>query len=119
MGLFCANETLLHLMTDRGDLALAREQFSCSCCQLRSTEALRPQLQERTAFTLTPAGTSSLAVPGKKAPQPNALPHMMCRYGEGRAACVQGSGAGKRPPALLPAQVFRVQLSQTQQRHCG
>lgn len=49
-------------------------------------------------------------------PKFNALPYMMCRYREGQTTYTQGSGAENQAPALLPTEVFRVQLPQAHQR---
>lgn len=57
VGLFCANETLLNLMTDRGDLSLELELFSYHCNRLRHTEALQPLLRDGATLTVICTGT--------------------------------------------------------------
>lgn len=94
MGLFCANETLLNLMTDR-DLGLELEQFSCHCSKLRHTEALQPLPQTALRSLLLVPGPVNWKHRVRNLPRFNTLLGMMHRSREGRAACTQGSGAGK------------------------
>lgn len=90
MGVFCANETLLNLTIDRGDLSLELEQFSYHCSRLRHTEALQPLPQDSATLTITPTAPVNWQHQAGNFPRLNILPDMVHGFREGRAVCTRG-----------------------------
>lgn len=73
MGLFCANETLLNLTTDRGDLSLELEQFSSQ--RSRPLQPCNPHC--RTALLLLVPGPVNCQYQVRNLPRINTSPSVM------------------------------------------